>query len=84
MPYFLATAEMLIPGCSASRTIAFFSAADQRRLLCTLVITSMGTIYTFSLVAVLSLYLFLQLISRSKVSGLIGGYFNPIADPTSY
>jgi hypothetical protein len=30
---------------------------------------------TFFLVAVLSLYLFLQLISRFKVSGLIGGYF---------
>jgi len=35
----------------------------------------METIYTFFLVAVLSLYLLLQLISRSKVSGLIGGYF---------
>jgi len=42
----------------------------------------MGTIYTFSLVAVLSLYLFLQLISRSKVSGLIGGYFIEELFPT--
>jgi len=39
--YFLATAEMLIPGCSASFTIALFSSADQRRLLWTEVITLM-------------------------------------------
>jgi hypothetical protein len=42
--YFLATREILIPGCSVSSTIAFLCCADQCRLLWTDVVTSTGLI----------------------------------------
>jgi hypothetical protein len=76
-PYLRATADMLIPGCSVSSTITFFSPGVHRRRRCTDVMISTGPIDTFFLVVVIALYLFLQLISSFKVSGRKGGYSSP-------
>jgi hypothetical protein len=82
IPYFRATADILIPGCSASATKAFLSSADQRRLRSTDVMTFIVSIRLFFLELVLIIVLLPQLISswksvRSKRGlrhGLNGGY----------
>ena len=66
VPYFLATADMLIPCCSASSTNTFLSCADHRRQSCTDVMTSTVSIALFFLELVLTLILLLQLIPRWK------------------
>jgi len=69
-----ATDEMLIPGCSVSSMMAFFSQVFHRWRRCRDVMISTGPIDACSLMVVVCLYLFLQLISTAQASGQNGGY----------